>query len=97
MTLFWGNRIGLPALGFALTLTGQVAFAQERGTREQALTLLDKAAALAPKANDIRYHLAAGLHKAGDKARARKELDKALADGKPFAQVEEARALLKQL
>jgi len=57
MTLFWGSRIGLPALCFALTLTGpltgtltgRVAFAQERGTREQALTLLDKAVALVQK------------------------------------------------
>ncbi len=69
----------------------------EQGDLKRGIPLLEKAVAKAPQANDIRYHLAAGLHKAGDKARARKELDKALADGKPFSQLEEARALLKLL
>ena len=69
----------------------------EQGDLKRGIPLLEKAVAKAPQANEIRYHLAAGLHKAGDKARARKELDKALADGKPFSQVEEARALLKLL
>ena len=69
----------------------------EQGDLKRGIALLEKAVAKAPLANDIRYHLAAGLHKAGDKARARKELDKALADGKPFAQADEARALLKLL
>ncbi|WP_426101804.1 XrtA/PEP-CTERM system TPR-repeat protein PrsT [Massilia sp. TSP1-1-2] len=69
----------------------------EQGDVKRGLPLLEKAAAKAPQANDIRYHLAGALNKSGDKARARKELDKALADGKPFAQMDEARALLKQL
>jgi Tfp pilus assembly protein PilF len=45
----------------------------------------------------VRYHLAVGLSKSGDKAGARKELDKLLADDKSFAQADEARALLKNL
>jgi thioredoxin-like negative regulator of GroEL len=53
--------------------------------------------ALAPDATEIRYHLAVGLNKAGDKAAARKELDKLLAQNKPFPQIEEARSLLKML
>ena len=69
----------------------------EQGDVKRGIALLEKAAAKAPQANDIRYHLAAGLFKAGDKARARQELDKALADGKPFTQMDEAQALRKQL
>jgi FimV-like protein len=35
--------------------------------------------------------------KSGDKVKARKELEQLLASGKNFSQIEEARALLKQL
>jgi Tfp pilus assembly protein PilF len=45
----------------------------------------------------VRYHLAVGLSKSGDKAGARKELDKLLSEDKTFAQADEARALLKAL
>jgi FimV-like protein len=45
----------------------------------------------------VRYHLAVGLSKSGDKAGARKELDKLLSEDKTFAQADEARALLKTL
>jgi putative PEP-CTERM system TPR-repeat lipoprotein len=69
----------------------------EQGNTARGLPLLQKASGLAPNAPEIRYHLAVGLHKSGDKQGARKELDKLLADNKPFAQLEEARALLKTL
>jgi putative PEP-CTERM system TPR-repeat lipoprotein len=69
----------------------------EQGDTARGVPLLQKAVTLAPDAAEIRYHLAVGLHKAGDKAGARKELDKLLAQNKPFAQIEEARALLKML
>lgn len=69
----------------------------EQGDTARALPLLKKAVNAAPEAGDIRYHLAATLHKSGDKASARKELEKLLADNKPFAQADEAKALLKQL
>ena len=68
----------------------------EQGKLERGVPLLRKAAELAPKAGEIRYHLAVGLHKSGDKAQARKELEAALA-GAAFAQAEDARSLLKQL
>lgn len=69
----------------------------EQGDTARALPLLKKAVSAAPEAGDIRYHLAATLHQSGDKAGARKELEKLLSYNKPFAQVNEAQALLKQL
>jgi putative PEP-CTERM system TPR-repeat lipoprotein len=69
----------------------------EQGDTARGLPLLQKAAALAPGAPDIRYHLASGLAKSGDKPAARRELDKVLSQNQPFAQIEEARALLKTL
>ena len=69
----------------------------EQGDTARGLPILQKASALAPKARDIRYHLAMGLYKSGDQAGARKELQ-ALVDGNmQFAQAAETRALLKQL
>jgi putative PEP-CTERM system TPR-repeat lipoprotein len=69
----------------------------EQGNTGRGVPLLRKAAELAPNAPDIHYHLAVGLSKTGDKAGARKELDKLLAQNKPFAQLDDARALLKTL
>lgn len=69
----------------------------EQGNTGRGLPLLQKASSLAPNATEIRYHLAVGLHKSGDKQGARKELDTLLADGKPFPQADDARALLKTL
>jgi putative PEP-CTERM system TPR-repeat lipoprotein len=69
----------------------------EQGNTARGLPLLQKASGLAPNATEIRYHLAVGLHKSGDKQGARKELDKLLALGKPFPQADDARALLKTL
>jgi putative PEP-CTERM system TPR-repeat lipoprotein len=69
----------------------------EKGDTARALPLLQKAVALVPNALDIQYHLAYGLAKSGDKAGARKELDKLLSQNRPFAQIEDARALLKTL
>lgn len=69
----------------------------EQGNTSRGVPLLQKASSLAPKSSEVRYHLAVGLSKSGDKAGARKELDKLLADDKSFAQADEARALLKNL
>ena len=69
----------------------------EQGDTKRGVPLLQKAVSAAPASSDIRYHLAYGLNKSGDKATARKELEQSLAGGKPFPQAEEARALLKQL
>ncbi len=69
----------------------------EQGNTARGLPLLQKAIVLAPDSPEIRYHLAVSLHKSGDQQGARKELNQLLAQNKPFAQMEEARALLKTL
>jgi Flp pilus assembly protein TadD len=69
----------------------------EQGNTQRAVPLLQKAATLAPRSAEIRYHLAYGLSKAGDKVGARKELDKLLAENQPFAQLDEARSLRSTL
>jgi hypothetical protein len=46
---------------------------------------------------EIRYHLAAGLARSGDKAAARKELEQVLSVRNQFASADEARLLLKQV
>jgi putative PEP-CTERM system TPR-repeat lipoprotein len=63
----------------------------------RALTLLQKAHALAPKARDIRYHLAAVLYRCGAKDDARKELEALAAGDMRFAQADEVRALLAEV
>ncbi|WP_296951471.1 XrtA/PEP-CTERM system TPR-repeat protein PrsT [uncultured Massilia sp.] len=83
-----GNAGVLDTLGWLLV---------EQGNTARGLPLLQKASGLAPNAAEIRYHLAVGLHKSGDKQGARKELDKLLAQNTPFPQIEEARALLKAM
>jgi putative PEP-CTERM system TPR-repeat lipoprotein len=84
-----GNNAGvMDTLGWMLV---------EQGNTARGLPLLQKASGLAPNATEIRYHLAVGLHKSGDKQGARKELDRLLALGKPFPQADDARALLKTL
>jgi putative PEP-CTERM system TPR-repeat lipoprotein len=69
----------------------------EQGNTTRGIPLLQKAVSAAPSSADIRYHLALGLNKSGDKVNARKELEKSLAGGNNFLQADEARALLKQL
>jgi len=69
----------------------------EQGNVTRGVPLLQKASSMAPDASEMRYHLAVGLSKSGDKAGARKELDALLAKDKSFAQADEARALLKAL
>lgn len=69
----------------------------EQGDAARGLHILQKASALAPRARDIRYHVAMGLYKAGDKAAARKELEILTSGNMKFVQADEARALLKQL
>jgi putative PEP-CTERM system TPR-repeat lipoprotein len=69
----------------------------EQGQAARGLPLLQKAGAAAPGAREIRFHLAQALAKAGDKAGARRELEAVLSGATPFAQAEEARALLRQI
>ena len=68
----------------------------ETGNIGRALPLLQKASALAPGAAEIRYHYGLVLAKSGDKAAARRELERALA-AKDFTRRDEARALLATL
>lgn len=65
--------------------------------RERGLALLRKAHLLAPKARDVRYHLAAALAKTGDRAAARKELEALAAGDMRFAQAAQVRGLLAAL
>jgi putative PEP-CTERM system TPR-repeat lipoprotein len=69
----------------------------EQGDTARGLPILRDASARAPQARDIRYHMAMGLYKAGDKAAARKELESLVAGDMRFAQADDTRALLKQL
>jgi len=71
----------------------------EQGNTQRGLPLLQKAASVAGPATtpEMRYHLAVGLNKSGDKQGARKELETLLAQNKSFSQLEEARSLLKTL
>lgn len=69
----------------------------EQGNTQRGLPLLQKAAATPAATPEIHYHLAVALHKSGDKAGARKQLETLLAQNKPFAQSEDARSLLKTL
>jgi putative PEP-CTERM system TPR-repeat lipoprotein len=69
----------------------------EQGNTARGLPLLRKAVSLAPDMPDIRYHLALGLIKVNDKASARKELEQLVGSSKNFADIGEARALLKEI
>lgn len=69
----------------------------EQGNTARGVPLLQKAVDAQPENRDLRYHLAVGLAKSGDKKSARQELDKVLAGNAPFAQADQARALLKTL
>lgn len=82
------NPATLDTLGYILV---------EQGNTTRGLPLLQKATSLAPEAAEIRYHLALGFIKSGDKAMARKELEQLLASGKNFSKIDEVRALMKQL
>lgn len=78
----------LDTLGWILLGQGQTARAQG---------VLAKAVSLAPARADLRYHYARALLDAGDRARAREELERALAAGTRFSGEKEAQALLAQL
>ena len=69
----------------------------EQGDAARGVPILRKARAKTPQARDIRYHLAVGLHKTGESAAARKELESLVAGDMRFAQAADTRALLKRL
>ena len=68
------------------------------GAVKRGLTLLREAATRATEVAEIRYHLAVALSKLGRDKEARRQLEKALAvSRRPFAQADDARALLRRL
>ena len=69
----------------------------EQGNSKRGVELLQKAVAAAPKALSIRYHLAQGWLKAGDKVKARDELEGLLSTGARFPEEKEASNLLREL
>jgi putative PEP-CTERM system TPR-repeat lipoprotein len=69
----------------------------EQGNTKRGIELLQKAVTGAPGALGIRYHLAQGWLKAGDKSKARDELERLLSTGEKFPERAEAVTLLKQL
>jgi predicted Zn-dependent protease len=69
----------------------------EQGKTARGLELLQQAVAAAPKASEIRYHLAQAWLKSGDKAKARDELERLLSNDANFPRQSEALALLKKL
>jgi cellulose synthase operon protein C len=74
--------------GYLLVLTGNV----NRG-----VDLLKQASAMAPKASDIRLHLAEGYLKLGDKENAKKEAESALRDNPPEGVAAQLRALIAKI
>jgi Flp pilus assembly protein TadD len=69
----------------------------DKGDTARAVTVLREAHRLAPKARDIRFHLAAALAASGDREGARKELEGLLAGDMRFAQADDARKLMARL
>lgn len=69
----------------------------EQGNIVRGLPLIQKANAQMPDTLDVKYHLAVGLMKSGDKVKAKKEFEQILATGKDFAKKEEVKTFLKQL
>ena len=69
----------------------------EQGNTKRGLELLQKAVTAAPKAAEIRYHLAQAHVKAGDRAKARQELEKLLGDFPDSRYAKEANQLLSDL
>jgi putative PEP-CTERM system TPR-repeat lipoprotein len=69
----------------------------QRGDAKRGTDLLRTAAEARPRDPAIRYHYAAALAKTGETERARRELSRLLADGKPFSERKEAEALLARL
>jgi putative PEP-CTERM system TPR-repeat lipoprotein len=84
-----------PNDGIVADTLGWLLVAQ--GKLNEGLQVMIKAVSLSPDNPEIRYHLIQALVQAGDNARARNELKILLESGKPFAQANEARALLKRL
>lgn len=82
------NPLIADTLGWILVEQGEVA----RG-----VDLLQKAVNMAPKAGEVRFHLAQALMKQGERDKARRELEEIVASGAKFSQEAEAKNLLASL
>ena len=69
----------------------------EQGQIDKGLGVLQRAASTAPDQQEIRFHYASGLYRAGKKDQARMELERMLASGVKFTQENEAAVLLAQI
>jgi len=69
----------------------------ELGETKRGIDLLQKALSAAPKSQEIRYHLSQAWLKAGDKIKAREELERLLLAPDKFPQQAEALMLLQEL
>ncbi len=69
----------------------------EQGQTQRGVALLEKAVKAVPEAAEIRYHYAVGLNQAGNKIKAREELERLLTGEQSFPQQEEAQKLLNTL
>lgn len=67
------------------------------GETRRALELLQDAVTHAPDVAEMRYHLAAALHKAGRKEEARVELERLLNEKQDFTGIESAKSLLREI
>ena len=83
-----------PDAAFITDTLGWILF--EQGKTARAIELLQKAVSLASTNPEIGYHYAVALAKAGDRQKARKQLEAVLASGLNFPQQDEAKTLLKQ-
>ena len=83
-----GDAMVLDTLGWILV---------QRGDTARGIDLMQRALALSPKSTALRYHLAAGYAKSGDKAKARETLDTLLVLEEAFPQRKDALALRGQL
>jgi tetratricopeptide (TPR) repeat protein len=81
--------------GVLLDTHGWVRF--KRGELQDALAVLERAAQRAPDSKEIRYHLALAELKAGQKDRARENLEAALSGSANFTWAAEARSVLASL
>jgi putative PEP-CTERM system TPR-repeat lipoprotein len=69
----------------------------KRGDFEQGIDALQRALTLAPEAGEVRYHLAQAWLKAGNRAKAVRELEVLIAHYPQFSERDEAEKLLKEL
>ena len=92
--LYWAQRAERIKPGEATVLDTLGWIYLKKGETDKAVAELARARAMAPWSRTVNYHLGMGLYKKGDKAGARKYLEKAVSAGGDFAGRDEARMIL---